>query len=142
MPENINTTGTFARLKTHVETVTARYTEMVELFAGSPISPMESKDLRKFIEETLSEIAMSYVVLGTFELRALDPNATDPKTAEARAKGFTVSGGSPETPTMPDGVDPAFFNSAAARAALEAGFDITKDTGDLDEEPLRPSQLP
>jgi hypothetical protein len=115
-------TDSFAQLKSYSDAIMVRYDEVSKLFEGKPVAPTKNPEFKKFVEDTVAEVTMRYVVFGTFD-KPGQQTEDQPTTTEEKLKasGFAVSG------EQMKGLDPALVNSPAALLALSEGANLTGD---------------
>lgn len=133
MGENHTSAAAFDRLADHVAKVKSRYVEIEKLFDGFAVTPLKSTDFRKFLEDHLSEIAMRYVVMGTYEVPDSAPADAGTPSPDA---GWAIAGAD-LSKTRKNSLDPALAASPAAAAAMAAGVNLLDDEDD-DGQPNRP----
>mgnify|MGYP006295148189 CR=1 FL=1 len=101
--------------------VQARMAEVRESLEGFPdqINPLGDPDFQAFIRSHLAYGNMVYITTGRFP-------------ADARHGGPVRDGGESEhfSPSTISGLDPVLGESPAARAAIEAGADLTGESDD------------
>jgi hypothetical protein len=110
-------------LKAYADRVAARLKDVEEIFADKPYSPATNKGFQKFLTDQACEHAMRYVLTGRSEVPDIDGlEGLDAKSAELKAKGFTVAG-VPPIPTK--GAEPG------TKPADEASKADSEDIRDL-----------
>lgn len=119
-------TDSYAKLKSYVEAVMERHKQIETLFEGKPVAPTKTHEFKKFVDDTLAELTMRYVLFGTYSqpgpANASEESVTGNSTEERlKQAGFTVS---QEKMT---GLDPALASHPAALMALSEGADLIGD---------------
>lgn len=117
----------FAALKGYAESVKARLRQLRELFDGEDIDPTTNPEFKKFVSDQLATYTMYYAVSGRLpsEMSQLSEDI-------AKMMGVVTNDGFDDTPA---GLDPALASNVAARAAWDAGLDLTDASMDDMELP-------
>ncbi len=116
-------------LKAFVSGIAKRHSEVEALFTEKPeISPVKHSEFKKFINDTLAEVAMRYVVFGSFKNPSDTPDSSgDPIADKMKEQGFNVSA------EQLTGLDPALRSNPAALMALSEGADLNGDSEEISE---------
>lgn len=119
-----------ARLQEHIEGIQKRLDFLKGMFEGKDLSPFNSSDFKKAIEDHYSLVGARYALLESYMPESPADWLIDPDQREdlAKALGFAVGGAS--TAKAPSGLDPALTTNPAAQAALAAGADLIGDDSD------------
>ena len=126
----------FQQLSKHVQGCEGRYNQLKELFKDADLSPLNSTDFQKFLEDHYSLLAMRYVVTNTFVPGdgSSEPVPGMDATELAKLLGFGVSEAklddAKEDIPVPTGMEPGFAAHPAVQLALEAGADLMGDDED------------
>ena len=117
----VATEDSLSRLTAFVSDVMKRYDQVSKLFDGKPVLPTKNPEFKKFVDDTLSEVSMRYVIFGSFSRPG--ESSEEPANVEERLKqqGFSVS------KDKLKGLDPTLAESPAALLALAEGANLVDD---------------